>query len=62
MKRIPMFYWGFFISYVGHKRLELTLDENYRLLLSIESRESFLKAQDVQWICWLNITATRSQL
>ena len=40
---LPLFYRGFFISYTGHLQL--------KRLLSIEGCESFLKVQDVQWIC-----------
>jgi len=44
-KTYPMspIFRGFFISYAGIA--------NCKDLLYIESRESFLKVEDVQWIC-----------
>ena len=50
----PLFYWGFFISYGG--------STNCKNLLSINSRDWFLKYQDVQCTCWVRFCITKLKM
>ena len=43
--------WDVRFHILDIKKHELTVGENLRCLLSIETREPFLKYQDVLWIC-----------
>jgi len=40
----------------------LSLYQDFTFLLSIYSRDSFLKGEDVQWICWPQVFTQKSHL